>query len=283
MVEPHEEMKEILEGDQDDQDQFEDLDAQSEDQKDQSDSPEQEQVDASQGGAEPQQKTVPIDALHATRKQLQEAKGYKDQFEQSQQELNAMRQQMQMIQQMQMMQPQQRSQEEKQPDINIWDDPQAYMERYTQSIEKKFESRLNEQRMQFSKMSADSQYGADLVSKAEQELLNYANSNPAGHQEFLRIQQSSMPYHEAVQWYKQRQVMQAIGDDPNAWIEKQKEALLDDPEFLAKALERSRLQAGMPQNGGQPNINLPPKIKGSSKPINQISPDDSDDDIFEEL
>ena len=58
-----------------------------------------------------------------------------------------------------------------------------------------------------------------------------------------QLQASPDPFGEIVAWHRKYEFEREVGNDPQGWMERQKEALLKDPEFLAKALEAARTQA----------------------------------------
>ena len=90
------------------------------------------------------------------------------------------------------------------------------------------------------------------------------------------MQTSSSPGETLVQWYKQRQTMREVGDDPNVWLERKLEERLNDPAFLAKAMERARTQATA-NPPSRPAVSLPPSLSSMSPALAQtIDPDDGD-------
>jgi hypothetical protein len=77
-------------------------------------------------------------------------------------------------------------------------------------------------------------------------------------QHFVR---QANPGEAIMQWFSNNEVLRQVGGDPAAFKQKTREELLNDPEFLAQAVERSRALA----TGGQgqpPNtvVKLPPSI-----------------------
>lgn len=89
------------------------------------------------------------------------------------------------------------------------------------------------------------------------------------------MQQSSSPGETLVQWFKQRQTVREVGDDPNAWLERKLEERLNDPAFLAKAMERARTKAGQTA-AASPAVNLPPSLTSISSVGAHVDPDDGD-------
>jgi hypothetical protein len=51
--------------------------------------------------------------------------------------------------------------------------------------------------------------------------------------------QSMDPFGEIVSWHQQKAVYSRIGNDPNAWFEKELEKRLADPQFASAQLQKS--------------------------------------------
>lgn len=73
-------------------------------------------------------------------------------------------------------------------------------------------------KLQQSKFLAEREFGADLVAEA----YAYFDQNPQESQQLLN---HPSPFHAAVEVYKQKQLLQEIGSDPEAWKAKQLEEL----------------------------------------------------------
>lgn len=74
------------------------------------------------------------------------------------------------------------------------------------------------------------------------------------------------PGQAMVNWYKREQTMKVVGDNPQAYVQKALEEALENPEFLAKALEKAKgIAAKSPTQ-----VSLPPslnKATSSGKPL----------------
>ena len=91
------------------------------------------------------------------------------------------------------------------------------------------------------------------------------------------MQNSRDPGETLIQWHRERKTKAEVGNDPNAWLEKKLEERLNDPAFLAKAMERARGVAS-PQTNGKPNVQLPPSLNNASRAnASLVSSDDNDD------
>jgi len=91
------------------------------------------------------------------------------------------------------------------------------------------------------------------------------------------MQHSSSPGETLVQWFKREQVTREVGDNPTAWLEKKLEERLNDPAFLAKAMEKAREKATA-NPPPKPAVNLPPSLSSMSPHMAQTNDPDADDD-----
>jgi hypothetical protein len=78
-------------------------------------------------------------------------------------------------------------------------------------------------------------------------------------------------------WHAQQSTIKEVGNDPNAWLERKLQERLNDPEFLAAAVERARGSAR--QNGAREytparGSRMPPSLNSASGSSHQV--DDPD-------
>ncbi|HEX2655349.1 MAG TPA: hypothetical protein VHN11_17085 [Xanthobacteraceae bacterium] len=99
----------------------------------------------------------------------------------------------------------------------------------------------------------------DTFSKAYEAMLSAGHSGDRG--TVHRILAATNPGEALVRWYRERETLREIGTDPQAWFEQKLEARLNDPQFLAQAMQRARGQA-MGGAGGRPNTmtRMPPSL-----------------------
>jgi hypothetical protein len=89
---------------------------------------------------------------------------------------------------------------------------------------------------------------------------------PNGDHIFRQIMSSGHPYGALVRWFQAARAQQAIGPDPSAWMQKQRQAWLDDEQMQAEAARRyyARQQNQQHQQQGvrgqPPNVQLPPSL-----------------------
>ena len=109
-----------------------------------------------------------------------------------------------------------------------------------------------------------------------------------------RLTQTANPGEAIVRWYKERELMAATGGDLNKFRQTMRDEMLNDPEFLQKAIEVVRAQAtgeqprqpqGNQQSGRPNNITrLPPSLSrapGGSPNLDPNDTDDSDRAVFD--
>lgn len=89
---------------------------------------------------------------------------------------------------------------------------------YYGNPEQAITQQLTSVKLQQSKFLAEREFGADLVAEA----YAYFDQNPQESQQLLN---HPSPFHAAVEVYKQKQLLQEIGSDPDAWKAKQLEEL----------------------------------------------------------
>lgn len=93
-----------------------------------------------------------------------------------------------------------------------------------------------------------------------------------------RIWNAPNPGKALMSWHAQQSTLKEVGNDPNAWLDKKLEERLNDPDFLAAAVERARGSAR--QNGAReyaPSGNsrrMPPSLNSQSGSSHQVGDPD---------
>jgi hypothetical protein len=106
----------------------------------------------------------------------------------------------------------------------------------------------------------------ELKKIGEAEKAQFGRSTTVG-----RIWASPNPTRELMKWHKQQTTLRDIGDDPQAYADK----LLDDPEFLARAVERARESARTGNNGrARATTRLPPSLNSQTGGSHQVGDPD---------
>lgn len=158
-------------------------------------------------------------------------------------------------------------QQEKQP-VSIFEDPEAFLSSQLSPVQQT----IQEMREELWESRAAAVHTSEAVeaAKAAADALDPA-SKAALHR---HITTTGNPFDNLVKWHKQQQTLARVGNDPDAWLNAEKEKLLNDPEFLAQAMERARAGASANVNRSQPNTNLPRSI--SRLPAGGNMPADND-------
>jgi hypothetical protein len=211
--------------------------------------PGQEQPPAQQPQAQPQQHTVPLAEHIELRKRAQAAE---ESQRQQQQRLDQLEQMMARFNQPQ--QPQQ-----PQPQIDPYEDPEAFAHSMEQRIEQRFlNMSLNE-----SERRARDSHGAEAVDAAFE-----AARRSGFSQAFVNKPDA---YGEMVRWHKAQQLSETIGGDPNAYKERLKAEL------------KQQLLAEMRQGTPPPSNITPPLSSATRADPNQAGAIGSDNDFFNDM
>jgi hypothetical protein len=108
----------------------------------------------------------------------------------------------------------QRPKAEPQPAPDIFENPEAFVQRQTQPLYQA----LQEQREQVSQMMAVEKFGQEAVAAAYAELEKRFGQDPqAAQADHVRIMRSPHPFGALVQWHQRQQALAEIGDDPAAY------------------------------------------------------------------
>lgn len=162
---------------------------------------------------------------------------------------------------------------EEEPDPLL--DPKGFRDH----LERKFSERLLNQQRDMDMRMAHRQHG-ELFEKAYSEASNALAQGDV--QLRALMNQTSTPGETLVDWYRQRQTLREVGNDPAAYKVRLLEEALKDPTYLAKAIEAARASAGGQPSGAKssngnsrPPVDLPPSLTGAAR-ADAIIPDDND-------
>ncbi len=138
----------------------------------------------------------------------------------------------------------------KEEPIDMFAEPQ----KWEQTIEQRIAAKHREMEGNFSLRLAAYKHG-DAFHEAWQDMVNRTQMGDDSVRQ--QVMQSPDPGETLVQLYKRERVVKEVGDDPNTYIQKKLEEALNDPEFLAKALEKAKGVASV-----QPTqqVKLPPSL-----------------------
>lgn len=104
------------------------------------------------------------------------------------------------------------SQQQQAPAPDLYDDPDKRLQYERTQLE---EARKQD-KLQTSKFFAERDFGKEVVDEA----IAYFDSNPAQSNQFLN---HPSPFHAAVDYYKKQKFLSEVGDDPEAYIQRQVE------------------------------------------------------------
>jgi hypothetical protein len=169
----------------------------------------------------------------------------------------------------------------------IYDNPDMYLQHnVVQPLRNEGHMAMLQIKDGLSREMANAQFGAQNVDGALQALASFRYT-PDGDHLFRQIMTSGHPYGALVNWFRNAQAQRAIGPDPNAWVQKQRNAWLDDEQMQAEAVRRyharQQQQRGSQQRGpGGPNVQLPPSLSSlpSSSGRQDAVGDLSDQSLF---
>ncbi len=198
------------------------------------------------------------------------------QAEQARRDAEEARRQMAAFQQ-QMATLQRQVQEKQNPPPDMYADPEGY-QRHQQQI---YEQRLQAQALAFSEQLARVKFGDELYDKAERELGRHVQTNP--HDPIVHvILNSSRPAFEVVQWFQQREAQQRFGGKSiDDLLKEEREKLLNDPAFLANAVEKAKATAKPAATTA--NTTIPSLNRATAAASNSIDEEKSDGDFLKSL
>lgn len=165
--------------------------------------------------------------------------------------------------------------EEPKPAPDVFEDPNKFLEHGVRQHVDPIRSEITQLREEYSKKWAIKEHGAEKVNAAYKALADGMQSrDPEVLAVYQRAMQSMDPYDAIVSWHQQKAVFSQIGNDPNAWFEKELEKRLADPQFASTQLQKIQQSVRGPAQG-QTIVQLPPSI--GKAPSSQSASDDAGD------
>lgn len=132
-------------------------------------------------------------------------------------------------------------------------DPQAYHQHITQQHQQS----MRNLEANFSFRMAHREHG-EMFERAYVEMIGRAErGDPSVVQ---AVMASPDPGTSMINWFQREQTLAQVGNDPNAWFDKQLEERLKDQKFAGSLLERMRGSAPAAGPNGAPNVQLPPSL-----------------------
>jgi hypothetical protein len=126
---------------------------------------------------------------------------------------------------------------------------------------------------------ANAVHGADKVAAAENAFLEAMRAQTLDPMDYEKVVQAPNRYDAVVQWHTHHSVLSSVGNDPNAWFEKQLEARMSDPAFQAKLMEKVRGTAAARPGA----VKLPPSLSRTTAAAGnapEVEGDLSDQSLF---
>lgn len=179
----------------------------------------------------------------AKREALARAEQYQREVDETRRQMAALQQQLAGIQRQQA--------EKSSPPPDMYADPEGY-QRYQVD---QYQAALRQQAVMFSEQLARVKFGDELYTKAEQEIARHVQMNP--HDPIVHvIQNSSQPAFELVKWFQQQEANKRLaGKSIDDLLKEEREKALNDPAFLAQAIEKAKATAKPVQT--QANATIP--------------------------
>lgn len=160
--------------------------------------------------------------------------------------------------------------------VDFFTDPDTAVDQRINPLRDQFSQDISDIRLDNSRTRAMVRYGAGAVDEMEAAVDQAMKGNDPDMPSLAASMRNSRdPVGVAMEWHKRTKLIKETGGDINAYREKTLEAALNDPTFLAKALERARTQASGSQNG-RPNVQLPPSIGRIASAAPALDDGDSD-------
>ncbi len=150
--------------------------------------------------------------------------------------------------------------QEEQPAPDVFEDPNKFLEHGVRRAVDPVVNQISEMREFYSKREAVRDHGNEKVKAAYDWVAQGMQTrDPEVTAIYQRAMASMDPYGEIVSAHQQKAVYSQIGNDPNAWFEKELEKRMADPQFASAQLQK--IQSGVRSSLQAPNqIKLPPSI-----------------------
>jgi hypothetical protein len=169
---------------------------------------------------------------------------------------------------------QQQAQEKNNPPPDMYADPEGYQRHQAMQ----YQQGLRQQAVSFSEQLARVKFGDELYDKAEQEIARHVQMNPRDPIVHV-IQNSSQPAFELVRWYQQQEANKRLaGKSIDDLLKEEREKALNDPAFLAQAIERAKATAKPVHS--QANSTIPSLNRTTAAAIDSGAEDESDSALF---
>ena len=168
-------------------------------------------------------------------------------------------------------QPAPQPQQEQQP-VTIWDDPDAFLKSQLSPVQQQ----MQELREMMWESQAAQAHTTEKLEAAKAAATALAGT-PAGQALHSEIMAGGNPFSNLVKWHERQTTLATVGNDPQAWLNAEIEKRMNDPNFLAQAMERARATATSSVNRNQPMTSIPPSLSRIPSGTNAAADNDASD------
>lgn len=153
-----------------------------------------------------------------------------------------------------------RQQQPQQKPPDFFADPQAYVAAAIQERLQPVQAEYHRAIQQLARGQAEYVHGAEAVALAEKVFMEARDRRMLDPMDYERVVRAPNRFDACVQWYRRLYALHTVGDDPESWYQKRRDAELADPKFQAQYLERIRGDAAT-----RPGVTkLPPSLSRST-------------------
>lgn len=153
-----------------------------------------------------------------------------------------------------------RQQQGSQQTPSWFEDPQAAMRAAMEEYNRPLLKQRHDFEMKITREMAEYRYGPEAVNLAEKFFMDARAKGLLDPLDHERVVSAPNRFAAVVEWYKRLYSLHTVGDDPEAWYKKRRDAELADPKFQAQYLERIRGDAAT-----RPGVTeLPPTLSRST-------------------
>jgi hypothetical protein len=153
-----------------------------------------------------------------------------------------------------------RQQQGSQQTPSWFEDPQAAMRAALEEYNRPILKARHDFEMKMSREMAEYRYGPEAVNLAEKFFMDARAKGILDPLDHERVVSAPNRFSAVVEWYKRLYSLHTVGDDPEAWYRKRRDAELADPKFQAEYLGRIRGDAAT-----RPGMTeLPPTLSRST-------------------
>ncbi|MEH2525861.1 MULTISPECIES: hypothetical protein [unclassified Bradyrhizobium] len=177
-----------------------------------------------------------------------------------------------------MQRPQQQQQQE-QPKADLFDNPSGFIRQEIGPVFEEFRSEMMRMRENFSLDNAIRSFGEEKVYAARQSLeQSMQRGDPNAWATYNRSMQSHDPYGVITRWHQERETLNSIGGDLDAYKSRMLEEAMKDPEFQKRVIEAAK------GNGSASHVARPAQVspKASVSPsLSNIGAGSTDTQVVE--